>query len=365
MVSMRVGIVTQPLEMNYGGILQNWALQQALKRLGHDPITIDAYERYSTPHYLYNCMRVLLDRLKGKKRGLPKRYCGSLRKATTGEFIERYIAKTRVMWDYRRSVVRRYHLDAIVVGSDQVWRVKYNGDHIEDMYLKFVEGLPLRRVAYAASFGVDEWEYSPQQTEACARLARQMDAISVREASGIALCRDYLGVEAQCVLDPTLLCDAEDYVSLIGDDVTTAEPEPYLAVYCLDVTEVKKAFFNRLAGERGLKVRYFSAGWSADVTVKQWLAVLQQASMIVTDSFHGTVFSILFGREFFTLGNPGRGNTRITGLLGQLGLEGRLLSDTQPVEPEHCVIDWQQVYSRLGEKRRESMDFLARSLQEV
>ncbi len=361
---MRVGIVTQPLEMNYGGILQNWALQQALKGLGHDPITIDAYERYSTPHYLYNCMRTLWARMKGQKWKMPKRYHGSLRKPMTGEFVEQHIAKTHVMWHYKRSVVRRYRLDAMVVGSDQVWRAKYNGDHIEDMYLKFVEGLPLRRVAYAASFGVDKWEYTPEQTEACARLAKQMDAISVREASGIALCRDNLGVEACCVLDPTLLCDARDYEALIGDEALQADPEPYLAVYCLDVTPAKKVFFEQLAEERGLTVRYFSGGWFAEVTVHQWLLMLRQASMVVTDSFHGTVFSILFGKEFFTLANPSRGNTRISGLLGLLDLEDRLLSDTKPVEPADSSIDWQDVRARLDEQRRVSLDFLAQSLQE-
>ena len=121
---MRIGIVTQPLEMNYGGILQNWALQQVLKRLGHDPITIDAYERYSTPHYLFNCLRTLLSILSGKKSGFPKRYRGSLRKATTGEFVEQNIAKTHVMWDYKRYGVKRYHPDADVVGSDPAWRDK-------------------------------------------------------------------------------------------------------------------------------------------------------------------------------------------------------------------------------------------------
>ena len=360
---MRIGIVTQPLEMNYGGILQNWALQQVLRRLGHDPITIDAYERYSTPHYYFNCLRALWGRMKDKKRKMPKRYHGSLRQPMTGEFIEQYIAKTRVMWAYRRSVVKRYDLDAIVVGSDQVWRAKYNGDHIEDMYLKFVEGEPLKRVAYAASFGVDEWEYSTEQTETCARLAKQMDAISVREATGIGLCRDYLGVEAQCVLDPTLLLKADDYESLIQEELAnTTDEQPYMAVYCLDITPVKKAFFEKLAQQRGLEIRYFSAGSFAEVTVKQWLLMFNRASMVVTDSFHGTVFSILFGKEFYTLANPKRGNTRISGLLGQLGLEARLVSDTEPVESAAVVIDWQDVYARLGEKRSESLDFLAKNL---
>ncbi len=357
---MRIGIVTQPLEMNYGGIVQNWALQQALRHLGHEPITIDAYERYSTPHYLFNWMRAALARLLGKTAHWPKRYRGSLRNELMGQFVEEQIAKTRVMWHYKRSVVKRYRLDALVVGSDQVWRARYNGGHLEDMYLRFAQGLPIRRVAYAASFGVDEWEYSPEQTAACAALARQMDAISVREASGVDLCREHLGVAAQYVLDPTMLLDAEGYKAIIDDQWDAREA--YLAVYCLDITPAKEAFFNRLAQERGLKVRYFSAGWKSTLTIGQWLAMLSHASTVVTDSFHGTVFSILFGREFYTLSNPGRGNTRIAGLLEQLGLENRLLSDVNPVEPTDTAIDWQKAYARLEKRRQESMSFLEQAL---
>ena len=352
--------MTQPLEMNYGGILQNWALQQVLKSLGHDPVTIDAYERYSTPHYVYNCIRVLLQRLQGKRRAIPKRYKGSLRNELMGQFVEQRIAKTRVMWDYNRSIVRRYHLDGLLVGSDQVWRADYNGSRIEDMYLRFAEGLPLRRVAYAASFGIDTWDYSPEQTAACAALAQQMDAISVREESGVELCREHLGVDAKCVLDPTLLLDAQAYLPVIDSD--WHEDEPYLAVYCLDMTPAKEAFCNRLAKQQGLTVQYYSAGWKATLTVEQWLAMFQQATMVVTDSFHGTVFSILFHKDFYTLCNPDRGNTRTSGLLFKLGLEDCLLSDMEPKEPIMRDRDWADVDSRLDALRKDSVGFLKEAL---
>ncbi len=357
---MRVGIVTQPLEMNYGGILQNWALQQALRGLGHDPITIDAFERYSTPHYLFNCLRAIMKKLQGKRVNLPKRYHGSLRNALFGQFVESHIAKTRVMWNYKRSVVSRYRLEALVVGSDQVWRYSYNKSHIRDMYLAFARGLPLKCVAYAASFGVDNWEYDSKQTAACAALASQMDAISVREASGIALCREHLGVDAVCVLDPTLLLDASAYQPII--DPEWKVDKPYLAVYCLDITPEKKAFFEQVAKKRGLEVRYFSAGWSAEVTVQRWLAILRHASMVVTDSFHGTVFSILFGKEFYTVGNRHRGNTRFLSLLQPLGLVERFINIDSLEEQAEGEINWTDVFSRLDVKRRASLDFLSRHL---
>ena len=361
---MRVGIVTQPLEMNYGGILQNWALQQVLKRLGHEPLTIDAYQRYAGPHIIYrniaNFARWVIRRRCEGRFNLHLPYRGAVRQEFTGAFIEEHIDKTRPIWKYQRSLVERYALDALVVGSDQVWRVEYNSDHIEDMYLAFAQGLPLKRVVYAASFGIDEWQYTPEQTTTCAALAQQMDAISVREHSGIDLCRDHLGVEATCVFDPTLLLNAQDYNDIIDSD--TDGDEPYLAVYCLDINDAKRDFFNRLAAERGLQVRYFTMGWHARFTVGQWLAMIARSSMVVTDSFHGTVFSILFGKEFYTLCNPQRGNTRIAGLLTQLGLEQRLVSDVDPVEPGDVAIDWQDVNSRLDAEREHSIRFLSDSL---
>lgn len=360
---MRIGIVTQPLEMNYGGILQNWALQQVLKRLGHDPITIDAYERYTTAHYVYNWMRVWWHRQRGKKWKYPTRYHGATRSETTGRFIEQKIVKTQVMWDYKRSVVRSYGMDALIVGSDQVWRRAFCEDHLADMYLGFAAGLPVKRVAYAASFGVDEWDYTAEQTAHCGELARGFDAVSVREESGVDLCREHLGVEAQCVLDPTMLLCAEDYREIIDADNDASEP--YLAVYCLDKTPAKEEFFNRLARERGLEVRYFTTGWKSKLTIEQWLATFGNASMVVTDSFHGTVFSILFGKEFYTLCNPNRGNARMLSLLGKLGLEERMVSDEVLAEPAKRDIDWDAVHGRLDGLRHESLDFLKMALSET
>ena len=357
---MRVGIVTQPLEMNYGGILQNWALQQALKKLGHEPITMDAYQRYSTVRYLFNSMRTIVKRIAGQKAYMPNPYNGALRNELMGRFIEQNINKTKVMWHYKRSVVKQYGLDALVVGSDQVWRAKYNGDHLEDMYLRFAEGLDLKRVAYAASFGIDNWEYTAEQTAGCAGLAQRFDAVSVRELSGVNLCREHLNVESQCVLDPTMLLEAKDYQPVIDSDWDGGEP--YLAVYCLDVTPEKEAFINQLAADRGLTVCQFSAGWNSTLTVEQWLAMLSKATVVVTDSFHGTVFSILFGRDFYTLGNADRGNTRIHGMLQSLGLETRLVTDLKAADITSHDINWNQVHTSLATERKKSMEFLASSL---
>ena len=359
---MHIGIVTQPLELNYGGILQNWALQQVLRRMGHEPVTIDAFQRFTMPHFLYSYVRAWWMRTRGKPGWFyPHRYHGSLRRRETGRFVEQHINKTKVMWEYDRKVVKRYGFEAIIVGSDQVWRPRYNTSCLEDKFLKFAEGLPLKRIAYAASFGVDDWTFTPEQTAVCRPLLEQFDAVSVREGSGARLCREHFGVDAQVVLDPSLLLEASEYQPLIDRDWDAGEP--YLAVYCLDITPAKEAFYSRIAEERGLGVKFFSAGLQAKLTIGQWLAMFRHATMLVTDSFHGTVFSILFGKEFYTLENPHRGNTRIAGLLKLLGLESRLLSDKDPDESNSEAIDWPSVYSRLQDQRKQSIDFLSSNLK--
>ena len=185
--------------------------------------------------------------------------------------------------------------------------------------------------------------------------------MSVREESAVNLCREHLGVEAQQVLDPTLLLDAKDYEKIV--DLDWDAGDPYLAVYCLDITPEKEAFFSRLAQQQGLHLRFFSAGQQAELTIGQWLAMFRHATMLVTDSFHGTVFSILFGKDFYTLENSHRGNARIAWLLRMLGLESRMLSDKEPDESHAISIDWQDVYSRLQEQRKQSLEFLSTSLK--
>ena len=308
--------------MNYGGILQNWALQQALLRMGHEPITIDAYERFSTPHYIFSCMKTAWMRCRGKKWWrYPNRYHGTMRSATTGRFIEQNIIKTKVMWNYKRSVVRRYRLNALITGSDQVWRQVYGGDHLEDMYLRFASGLDVKRVAYAASFGVDEWEYTPKQTYECSKLAKKFDAISVREESGIKLCDDNLGVCATWVLDPTLLLKKEDYLEVCKD--VPFSTEKILVAYVLDMSESVSELCKSVAKERGLVIKMLRADFGSVLSVPEWLAMFRDASYVVTDSFHGTIFSIIFGKDFKSIYNKKRGAARFESLLN-LYNSGRL-----------------------------------------
>ena len=213
---MRIAILTQPLRYNYGGILQNFALQTVLRRMGHDVVTLDPC-RYLAIHWwqylLFAARHLVANLLKGYRTPLCKEYNIDKRKRIMGQhtfpFIDKYI-KCR---EYRKieKEVKSTDYDAYIVGSDQVWRCEYNPNQT-NMFLDFTKDWPVKRITYAASFGTNYWEGTPDETEICKSLLKKFDTVTVREDTGVELCKNIFDVEAIQVLDPTLLLTQEDYV---------------------------------------------------------------------------------------------------------------------------------------------------------
>lgn len=308
---MRIGIITQPLYANYGGVLQNWALQQVLIKLGHEPITIDYLPTRSIKSFILSTIKSLILWFipLRRRKFLQRKY---KRKYLFEGFIARHIKKTEVCYQYSMNYIEQYKLEALIVGSDQVWRPMYN-DCLYDMFLQFAENFKGKKIAYAASFGVDNWEFSDEQTKICSSLIKQFDVISVREYSGKSLCKNYLGVDAVNVLDPTLLVSKDEYIKLCVD--IPVVKERFLAAYVLDSSDEVDKIIAEEASRRGLIVRRYSADAKAELTVEEWIAIFRDASFVVTDSFHGTVFSILFENPFRCVANRDRGNARFEDLL--------------------------------------------------
>ena len=257
---MKIGIITQSLRVNYGGILQNYALQKVLKNKGYDVVTIDQpCENEKYYRMVLSALRTFILKLfrKGGKRKYPTDICKRYRNFVSKniqKFINEHIVFSKQLIDYEetKEYVVNHKIDAIIVGSDQVWRPKFVKD-IYHSYIDFAEKLDVKRIAYAASFGVDNWEYNDIQTQRCSSLIKKFIGVSVRELSGIELCRKYLDVEAQLVLDPTLLLKSEDYMYLIKNENTTYKG---IGVYLLDFNEEKMNFIAELAAQSGKNVFY-------------------------------------------------------------------------------------------------------------
>ena len=368
---MRIGVLTLPLHINYGGILQAYALQKVLQDMGHDVVLLDSYPQCPKSHpfplqQLFYLKR-LICRIASSRTSLPIFY----------ERIEqeRYPQKEHVRQFYRKNIchidfdphttLNSKDFDALIVGSDQIWRPFYTDIYVA--YLSFAEHWPhLKRVAYAASFGTDEWEYSIKQTKNCCRLVQLFDAVSVREESGIHLCREHLKIDASLVLDPTMLVDSKHYIKHIKN-VSFEQKTKKCLSYILDETEEKNAIINYIVDIKGYHSLVYRDIDNPDnnqvPSVEEWLSAFYEAEFVFTDSFHGCIFSILFNKPFIVYGNVNRGMARFHSLLSLYGLEERLVTTLKAVkEVLSQSIDWDCVNARLSELRNKSHEFLTKAL---
>lgn len=365
---MKVGVLTLPQGKNYGGNLQAFALTQTLRGLGHSPVLINLRKLPKNGSVVPGSSKPGLTGSSSIPKTIPNH---SFVEKYTGPFTQAFFTSEQL-----KDGIGDYELDAVVVGSDQVWRPRFTQATALDYFLDFLpEGdNRTRRISYAASFGVDKWEFTQAQTRTAAALLAKFDAVSVREDRATKLCKNRLGIEAQHVLDPTMLLTAERYAELTGKPPVHSGP-PRLLTYILDQTDDKVDVVRTMCG--ALSAEAFAtdghpfgptggAGEEPrDKSVERWLTSFQQADYVVTDSFHGAVFSILFNKPFIAYGNPKRGMSRFLSLLRMFDLENQLITSSSRVEDGSLLstpIDWARVNTRLDELREMSLGFLRQAL---
>ena len=270
------------------------------------------------------------------------------------------------------SILKKYNFDAIIVGSDQVWRKAYNDDRKPNFFLNFITDKKIKKIAYAASFGLDTWDYSNKETETYSALLKRFDAVSVREDSGIKLCKQYMGVQANLAIDPTLLLNKKDYLALV-DIENEPKSKGELLFYLLSPNTDKLQMVETISST--LKLQAFSVNRNSNdinlpisdlifPSVTSWLKGFQDAQFVVTDSFHGSVFSILFNIPFLVCSNVSTGNARFKTLLKTFELENRFIQSPDDLNSSVLTekIDWERVNAILKIKREEAYDFLIRSI---
>lgn len=371
---MKIGILTHPLETNYGGLLQAFALQKVLRDMGHEVLTID---RHNRPHYsniafhLLSYAKRLKDRYVNKKIVSPcwnpfideKTY--QIISQNTTRFIEKNINVTRKVWTENLSEIdNEYIFDAYVVGSDQVWLPSY----CPESFLNFVRRKGVLKIFYAASAGRTSFADNRILREECRKLATDFDGISVREEKLRELSIKYLGKDAEWVLDPTLLLSPDDYIGLT--DLGNISCNKVFS-YILDKNEVKTNIINKICDLEGKTIywanvkQYYKKGVSMDLeecifpSVESWLNNIIHSSYVVTDSFHGTVMAILFNKPFITICNNKRGASRFLSLLSMFGINNRIVNNYDDVELVYNTpIDYSIINSILNIKRTQSLAYL-------
>lgn len=375
----KIAILTQPIGFNYGGIIQNYALQFTLKKMGYEVITIAReYEKVSRIKLLlHKAKTTILNSLNNDKIKIfsddEKNYIAS----EMFRFIKDKINISEKL--YTDNDISTYFktnkFDIVVVGSDQTWRPKYS-PNIYNYFLDFlINDKAIIKIAYASSFGTDQWEFDEEQTKRCSELAKEFNAISVREKPAINLCDIYLKVKADWVLDPTLLLKKEEYISLFKEEKNI---NVGMFNYVLDQDVTKQNFIKEIASTLNLK--HFNCQPKRSLTDKlnftniddykfpsleKWLKSFHDAEFIVTDSFHGTVFSIIFKKPFISIINQDRGASRFYSLLNALGLEDRLVTDVNNFDAEilQKPINYDTVNNKLEDLKKSSYEFLEKNLK--
>lgn len=377
---MRIGILTLPLHTNYGGILQAYALQTVLERMGHQVVVFDTPNKMPLPPLwkipLTFAKRLFLKSMGRIDRIFIEKYNNQIRPVIAKEiqpFVDERIHR-KVLTNF--STLEAHEFDAIVVGSDQIWRSIYFvplwlWQKMEKAYLSFTKGWNIKRISYAASFGTDKWEYNEEQTLHSKEALQMFDAVSVREENGVKLCKQYFEVDAIHVLDPTMLLDANDYIELFKQK-QTPKSRGNLLNYVLDETDEIKNLIQKVASENKMIPFAVNNPYENNDTkplnqrikpsVETWLRGFYGADFVITDSFHACVFSIIFKKQFIVVGNKERGMARFASLLKMFGLEERLVDekfDIKTLQP----IDYDKVYNLYGQLRERSLHFLSENLE--
>jgi len=378
----KIGILTQHLHDNYGGLLQAFALQKYLTKHGYDVLTVDFLsknigETVRRKPRLWGIKGIIINSI---RKYILKRNVDSIfplnetEKASIGRETRRFVAENIRLTQRLSSLeefkyLDSYKFDAFIVGSDQVWRPRYSPG-LPAFFLDFLGAdTKTKRIAYAASFGTDNCdEYSPEELVKYSALCKKFDAIGVREDSAVELCKSNFGAKADHVLDPTILLEKDDYIELVNKD-GIPESAGDMMVYVLDRSPEKQRMINQVAVTRGLKPFTVMPEAATGIfpPVTQWLRGFMDAKYVVTDSFHGVAFSIIFNKPFIAIGNKERGLARFTSVLKKFNLEERLVLTESELTQEKidAEIDFGKVNEIKKMKQEYAFEFLHKPLKDI
>lgn len=362
---MKIGILTLPLHANIGGVLQNYALTSILSKQNYDVYTLD-YRMYK--HEIYKSKLFCFIKKIRLQWIVP--YLSKLNPKfallyNIRDFINKYIPLTKHMYNNEELRKESNSFDVIIVGSDQVWRKIFILNSINIFFLGFIDNNKTKRLAYAASIGTENSEYSDNEVKYIGSLIEKFNAISVREESAINLIENIFKWNCPSplqVLDPTLLIEKEEYINLIKKSNIKERKKPYLFYYILDNNESKAEIIQQISAHLNLEEYTSYNNKNVMPSIEQWLSDINNANFVITDSYHGVVFSIIFKKQFAIILNNERGASRFNSLVKTFSLEDRILNKNNYNTIINNNIDYDNLYEKLSEEKEKSLAFLINNI---
>lgn len=357
---MKVGIFTFPNSTSYGAELQMYALYRTVESLGHTPEVIHYHNAYmkAEKHMRHrrslrkSIGQVLHHRLYSNFRRFEKRLLVRYPKASFSDPT------------CLPELAKRY--DAMICGSDQVWNPDITGGDLS-YFLNFC-GESTCRISYAPSFGIDT--FTPEFCGSIQGELEQFHALSVREAAGQKLVRELIGKDVPIVVDPTFLVTAEEWSTL--EQRHPLADGDYILYYTIRSSQKLWHRAVELSEKTGMKLvvvggNPIKANFSKDANIKyavdiapgEWLYLLRHARYVVTNSFHGTAFSVNYRKDFYVEFSS-LTNSRLVQITQALGLTGRIVGEAA-LEP--TAVDYTVTDRVLPQMRKASLDYLMKALK--
>lgn len=352
---MKIGIITLPLHTNYGGVLQAYALQEVLKGMGHHVSFLNKGSKNFVRQNIFEPLAEYISPISSRFNVLTYYYRGN----NFSSFIRKNIDDFYFVATHNSNNV----FDALIVGSDQVWRKWGNSQDYRFFFFDFAEEWIVKRYSYAASLGTDQWSYNEKETEEICHLIKKFDAVSLREKEAVDLLRNMFHINGSWNIDPTLLLTKDDYIEKLR---LKQKRNKKLVSYILDgdnskkrIVETIEDLFNTTVLENG-EPKIKQNGISGKLpAIEIWLENFISAENIITDSFHGTAFSINFNKNFVVLSNALRGQSRLRSILELFDLDDRIVStEEEAIKVIQTPIDWEVVNKKLEAERKKSIDYL-------
>lgn len=333
---------------NYGAVLQAYALQNLLKKYGHDPENINFLNFPRRPNLLLRTF-----------------FYTFVFPNVFNAFRKKYlnIGKERYYYSFQLKKYKE-ESDFYIVGSDQVWRCGISKTYFFDFL-----STKAKKIAYSVSFGNNEWfSLSSKYSLEVGNLIRRFSALSVRESGGIQICKDIAGVDAVQTLDPILLAGKDIFSRFISPNRRIEHKKKIAVLYQLDdnkyfdnMIEVMRQKYS-IRNLYKTRDKYMGVPYDTFVSVEEWINGIYNADIVITDSFHCICLCLLFHKEFLNFPNQFRGMPRIQGLLDMCQIQGRVITDDVQLD-NIPSIDFDKVDEILESERVSSLSFLLNSLR--
>ncbi len=343
---MNIGIITFHWAANYGAVLQAYALSEYLTQSGNTAEIINYYPK----RYKKNILNAFATR---HISAIAKRVKEISKERKIEPFRKKYLKLTKYFKSNKELLKAKQNFDCYVCGSDQIWNESFLcfGER-KKTYSYFLNFAPDDKIiaSYAASFGTAE--YKEELKPDIKKYLSRFDFISVRENTGLDILNG-IGINTGCVVpDPTLLLKKSDYEKLLLKN----KKGKYDFVYMLHGKDSDANDLIKCENDKGINTVL-----CGNIGIEEWLTDIYYANHVITNSFHGTVFSIIFEKPFTAILIEGSGmNDRIITLLGKLGLQDRIYTgDTSITEK---TIDWENTAEKLNEYRSIGYDYINKIL---